>query len=109
LLPTQGDRDAYASLIHESVAAVPESQFKKSYDFFRRRLRDAAEDGEKIDPKRILEIVEKRLMVVMINLSETDDPYLVYAAISPLRASPSRRCSPPASSIPRAATPSTAA
>jgi hypothetical protein len=82
LLPTQGDRDAYASLIHESVAAVPESQFKKSYDFFRRRLRDAAGDGERIDPKRILEIVEKRLMVVMINLSETDDPYLIFESLN---------------------------
>jgi uncharacterized protein with ParB-like and HNH nuclease domain len=82
LLPTQGDRDAYASLIQESVAAVPESQFKKSYDFFRRRLRDAAEDGERIDPKRILEIVEKRLMVVMINLSESDDPYLIFESLN---------------------------
>jgi hypothetical protein len=82
LLPTQGDRDAYASLIHESVAARPESQFKKSYEFFRRRLRDASGDGEKIDPKRILEIVEKRLMVVMINLSETDDPYLIFESLN---------------------------
>jgi uncharacterized protein with ParB-like and HNH nuclease domain len=82
LLPTQGDRDAYASLIHEPVATVPESQFRKSYDFFRRRLRDTAEDGEKIDPKRILEIVEKRLMVVMINLSETDDPYLIFESLN---------------------------
>ncbi len=82
LLPTQGDRDAYASLIHESVAAVPESQFKKAYDFFRRRLRDTAGDGEKIDPKRILEIIEKRLMVVMINLSDTDDPYLIFESLN---------------------------
>jgi Protein of unknown function DUF262/Protein of unknown function (DUF1524) len=82
LLPTQGDRDAYASLIHEPVISVPESQFRKSYDFFRRRLRDTADDGEKIDPKRILEIVEKRLMVVMINLSETDDPYLIFESLN---------------------------
>lgn len=38
LLPTQGDRDAYASLVRESGGAVPESQFRKAYDFFRRRL-----------------------------------------------------------------------
>ncbi len=80
LLPTQGDRDAYASLIQELGATVPESQFRKSYDFFKRRLRDSTEDGGKIDPKRILEIVEKRLMVVMINLSETDDPYLIFSS-----------------------------
>jgi hypothetical protein len=57
------------------MANVPDSQVKKSYDFFRRRLRDVAEDGEKIDPKRI---IEKLLMVVMINLSDTDDPYLIF-------------------------------
>jgi len=82
LLPTQGDRDAYASLIHEPVATVPESQFRKSYDFFRRRLRDTTDEGEKIDPKRILEIVEKRLMVVMINLSDTDDPHLIFESLN---------------------------
>src|SRR5580658_6430859 len=39
LLPTQGDRAAYASLIQDSDAPVAESQFKKAYDYFRRRLR----------------------------------------------------------------------
>lgn len=82
LLPTQGDREAYASLIQESATRSLESQFKKAYEFFRRRLRDTAEDGEKVDPKRILEIIEKRLMVVMINLSETDDPYLIFESLN---------------------------
>jgi uncharacterized protein with ParB-like and HNH nuclease domain len=68
LLPTQGDRAAYASLIQGSGAPLLESQFKKAYDYFNRRLRGENDDGEKIDPKRILDIVEKRLMVVMINL-----------------------------------------
>ena len=61
---------------------MPESQFKKSYDFFKRRLRDPNEDSRKIDPKRILEIIKKRLMVVMINLSETDDPYLIFESLN---------------------------
>ncbi len=82
LLPTQGDRDAYASLMNETNSTVPESQFRKSYDFYRRRLRDTSDDGEKIDPERILEILEKRLMVVMINLSETDDPYLIFESLN---------------------------
>ena len=45
-------------------------------------MRDTAEDGLKVDPKRILEIIEKRLMVVMINLSETDDPYLIFESLN---------------------------
>ena len=82
LLPTQGDRASYASLIHDSGAPIAESQFKKSYDYFRRRLRGEGDDGEKIEPKRILDIIEKRLMVVMINLSETDDPYLIFESLN---------------------------
>jgi len=82
LLPTQGDRAAYASLIQDSGAPVAESQFKKAYDYFRRRLRGETDDGEKIEPKRILDIIEKRLMVVMINLSDTDDPYLIFESLN---------------------------
>jgi uncharacterized protein with ParB-like and HNH nuclease domain len=81
LLPTQGDRAAYASLIQES-GSPGESQFKKAYDYFRRQLRGESDDGEKIDPKRILDIIEKRLMVVMINLSDTDDPYLIFESLN---------------------------
>jgi hypothetical protein len=82
LLPTQGDRVSYAALIQDPGNPLPDSQFKKSYDYFKRRLRDDAGDGEKIEPKRILEIIEKRLMVVMINLSETDDPYLIFESLN---------------------------
>ena len=81
-MPTQGDRAAYASLIQDSGAPVAESQFKKAYDYFRRRLRGETDDGEKIEPKRILDIIEKRLMVVMINLSDTDDPYLIFESLN---------------------------
>jgi uncharacterized protein with ParB-like and HNH nuclease domain len=82
LLPTQGDRPAYASLIQDSGAPLLESQFKKAYDYFKRRLRGENDDGEKIDSKRILDIIEKRLMVVMINLSDTDDPYLIFESLN---------------------------
>ena len=54
LLPTQGDRDAYASLIQESVTAGTESQFKKACDFLRRRLRDTAEAEKRSTPKESL-------------------------------------------------------
>ena len=54
LLPTQGDREAYFPLIKGDGSPVPDSQFKKAYDFFRRRLRDETDSGDKIDPRRIL-------------------------------------------------------
>ena len=82
LLPTQGDRAGYASLIDDSGAPFIDSQFKKAYDYFKRRLRGESDEGERIDPKRILDIIEKRLMVVMINLSDTDDPYLIFESLN---------------------------
>lgn len=83
LLPTQGDRELYSPLIKGAgVEQIPDSQFKKAYDFFRRRLRDEIDGGVKIDPRHILEIIESRLMVVMINLSDTDDPYLIFESLN---------------------------
>ncbi len=47
LLPTQGDRGAYAALIQDSGPPAVESQFKKAYDYFKRRLRSEGDDGDK--------------------------------------------------------------
>jgi hypothetical protein len=82
LLPTQGDRPAYSVLVQNSGNGLPDSQFKKAYSFYRRRLRDQDDDGYPLDAKRILEIVETRLMVVMINLSDSDDPYLIFESLN---------------------------
>src|SRR5208337_3540469 len=60
ILPTQGDRAAYAALVENFGGPSAESQFKKAYDYFKKRLRGETDEGERIDPKRILEIIEKR-------------------------------------------------
>jgi hypothetical protein len=82
LLPTQGDRAAYSPLVANSQDGVPDSQFKKSYDFYRRRLKDRDEDDNPLDAKQILAIIETRLMVVMINLSDNDDPHLIFESLN---------------------------
>ena len=82
LLPTQGDRAAYSSLVQDSSAPAVESQFRKAYEYFKRKVRSEGDDWEKIEPKRILDIIEKRLMVVMINLSDTDDAYLIFESLN---------------------------
>jgi len=81
LLPTQGDRAGYSPIV-QKFSPFPESQFKKAYEFFRRRLRDQSDDGNGIDPGKILQLVETRLMVVMINLSDSDDPYLIFESLN---------------------------
>jgi hypothetical protein len=82
LLPTQGDRDFYAPLIKGAAEKLVDSQFKKAYDFFRRRLRDQIDENKTIDPKQILDIIATRLMAVMINLSDDDDPYLIFESLN---------------------------
>jgi hypothetical protein len=82
LLPTQGDRNSYAAVIENAGSSLSDSQFTKAYDYFRRRLRMPIDEGEVLDPKLILEIIETRLMVVMINLSDTDDPYLIFESLN---------------------------
>jgi len=82
LLPTQGDRAAYSPLIANWQGEIPDSQFKKSYEFYRRRLKDRDDDGDPLDAKQILTIIETRLMAVMINLSDSDDPYLIFESLN---------------------------
>ncbi len=81
LLPTQSDRDAYAPLIDGS-GSVPDSQFRKAYLYYRRLLRGRDDDDSPLDPARILGIVESRLMAVMINLGDSDDPYLIFESLN---------------------------
>jgi uncharacterized protein with ParB-like and HNH nuclease domain len=82
LLPTQGDRVGYTPIIQHPATLLPDSQFKRAYEFFRRRLRDQIEEGKSIDAGKILQLVETRLMVVMINLSDNDDPYLIFESLN---------------------------
>jgi uncharacterized protein with ParB-like and HNH nuclease domain len=81
LLPTQGDRATYSPLIQASPN-LPDSQFKKAYQFFQRRLKDRDDEDKSLDVKRVLEIIESCLMVVMINLSDADDPYLIFESLN---------------------------
>ena len=82
LLPTQGDRATYEKLITNSTATIPTSQFSKGYAFFRRKLNGRDDTGNTFDSKRFLQIVESRLMAVMINLSDADDPYLIFESLN---------------------------
>ena len=80
VLPTQGDRSAYASLIQSSGVPVPDSQVQKAHDFFKKKLRSCTDVRD--CSKRVLEVLERHLMVVMINLSDTDDPYQIFESLN---------------------------
>jgi hypothetical protein len=82
VLPTQGDREGYSPIVRNLPKPFPDSRFKRAYDFFLRRLGEQIDGGSSIDPGKVLDIIETRLMAVMINLSDTDDPYLIFESLN---------------------------
>lgn len=83
LLPTQGDRAAYMSIIDgERAAGVNKHLIVECYDYFMKALQGKDDNDQSIDAEKILEIVKSQLQVVMINLGETDDPYLIFESLN---------------------------
>lgn len=83
LLPTQGDRAAYLSIVKRR----PEDHLTKHliidcYDYFKKSILGKDENEIQIDSGKILEVVKSLLQVVMINLGETDDPYLIFESLN---------------------------
>jgi len=81
LLPTHGDRDVYKALVVDRLVPTTPSRITAAYDYFRQRVREER-DSAQIDPNRLLETIEQCLQVVMINLGDTDDPYLIFESLN---------------------------
>jgi uncharacterized protein with ParB-like and HNH nuclease domain len=81
LLPTHGDRDTYKRLVVDRVLPTSPSRIKAAYDYFKQRVKEDR-DGARIEPNRLLETIEQSLQVVMINLGDTDDPYLIFESLN---------------------------
>ena len=83
LVPTQVDREAFQALVKwQKTADFAESRVFQAYDFFKTALDGKDENGEPLDPRQILEVICQALLVVMINLSENDDPYLIFESLN---------------------------
>lgn len=82
-LPTQVDRECYCDLVVKKSAANKESTIYHAYEFFRRQIvEDTDADGNQLDAERILNVLQQQLQVVMINLGDTDDPYLIFESLN---------------------------
>jgi hypothetical protein len=83
ILPTQlnGDRLVFRSLVLCEPTNT-ESNILAAHSYFRKRLNGKSSDGEAIDPIRLLETIERRLIVVNINLGDADDPYLIFESLN---------------------------
>ena len=86
IMPTQGDRNVYKTLIQRKFGSLTSDEKShlicKCYDFFKKELLSETEEGEKIDPKIIFNVIQSVFQVVMINLTSTDDPYLIFESLN---------------------------
>jgi hypothetical protein len=54
-----------------------------AYAFFAYQMAHGIDnDGDRIDPQRVLRTAEHSLQAVMINLGESDDPYLIFESLN---------------------------
>ena len=80
LVPTNADRDAFCQMV--KMGDCPESNVLRAVRLFEKKLQGDDLDDAPIEPTRVLETLEQCLQVVMINLGETDDPYLIFESLN---------------------------
>lgn len=83
LVPTQADRAAYSALIYQKDKSIyEESKIIQAYHFFLKKLAGKDDEGNAISSAKTLQTIQQTLQVVMINLSESDDPYLIFESLN---------------------------
>jgi uncharacterized protein with ParB-like and HNH nuclease domain len=83
LLPTQSDRDRYRSIVLDRSVPSDDSLMSNAYEFFAAQLiRGSDNDGNTVDPQQFLRTAEHALQAVMINLDDSDDPYLIFESLN---------------------------
>lgn len=82
-VPTQADRDRYRSIVLSRQVPDDKSLMVEAYNFFTRQLNDGIDNnGDKVEPKKVLATIEHSLQIVMINLGDEDDPYLIFESLN---------------------------
>lgn len=83
LLPTQGDRAAYLSIVNRRAEDhASRHLIIDCYEHFKKNISEKDKSEQQIDPSRILDIVKSLFQVVMINFGEADDPYLIFESLN---------------------------
>ena len=82
LLPTQDDRANFKTLICETGVPTSDAQMHRAYKYLRGKIAEGDSDGSPIDVTRLLETIERKLVIVNINLSEAEDPYLIFESLN---------------------------
>jgi uncharacterized protein with ParB-like and HNH nuclease domain len=83
LLPTQADRAAYNALVYlKDLTPHEESRVVQAYRFFVKKLAGLDFEDQPMIPAQTLQAIQQSLQVVMINLAEADDPYLIFESLN---------------------------
>lgn len=83
LVPTQVDRAAFNAVIYQKpLDEHDESRIVQAFEYFQDLLRGRDENGEAFRAHQVREAIQQSLQVVMINLSEADDPYLIFESLN---------------------------
>ncbi len=83
LVPTQVDRAAYNALVlRKEIQVFEETRIVQAYRYFGKQLRGVDDNDAPIRPDNIFQAIHHSLQVVMINLSESDDPYLIFESLN---------------------------
>jgi hypothetical protein len=82
-VPTQADRDVYRSIAIDRAPLENGSLMVQAYNFFRNQLQTGSDpNGDTVSPSKVLTTLEHALQVVMINLGDSDDPYLIFESLN---------------------------
>lgn len=82
-VPTQADRDVYRTIALDRQVPLDGTLMAKAYQFFTNLLLKGSDgNGDPVEPSKILTTLEHCLQVVMINLGDTDDPYLIFESLN---------------------------
>ena len=82
-VPTQADRDCYTAIALERKVPNEEHLMVSAYSFFKEQISEGVDaNGDAVQPTTVLNTLEHCLQVVMINLGDTDDPYLIFESLN---------------------------
>ena len=84
-VPTQADRDVYRAIAlnQEIPKNSKDVRMAAAYHFFKNKLLNGTDpNDDPIDPAKVLTTLEQCLQVVMINLGDDDDPYLIFESLN---------------------------
>jgi uncharacterized protein with ParB-like and HNH nuclease domain len=81
ILPTQDDREAFKEIV-TNTSHRKLSLMYRAYEYFLKKLESVDSDGNPIDVKRLFYTIERKLIIVNINLGNSDDPYLIFESLN---------------------------